>query len=85
MKAVLLSGVCLVVLAACASQPEVAVDPAAPSTAAVKCKSNYDDAPTGSSIKRRDCSTNPDVQNANAEQLLDQRRFTMPVDPASRR
>jgi hypothetical protein len=65
-------------LAACASQPEVAVDPAAPVTAAVKCKPNNDDAPTGSSIKRRDCSANPDVQNANAEQLLDQRRFTMP-------
>ncbi|NYE64118.1 hypothetical protein FHW58_005353 [Duganella sp. 1224] len=79
MKAVLLSGLCAVLLAACASQPEVAADPAAPTTAAVKCKGNYDDAPTGSSIKRRDCSSNPDVQNANAEQLLDQRRFTMPT------
>jgi hypothetical protein len=79
MRAVLLSGVCLV-LAACASQPEVAVDPAAPVTAEVKCKPNRsDDAPTGSSIKRRDCSAGNGVQNANAEELLEQRRFTMPT------
>jgi hypothetical protein len=82
MKALVFSGICMVLLAACASAPEVANnEAAAPAAAEVKCKRNMADAPTGSSITRRDCSANPDVQAVDAKELLDQKRFSMPADP----
>lgn len=85
MKAMASTGIwiSLALLAGCASPPEAA--PEAASTAkTAKCNRNAD-APTGSSITRRDCSANPDVQTVDAKELLDQKRFTMPTDPGSRR
>jgi uncharacterized lipoprotein YajG len=68
-------------LAGCASTTDVATDAAAPAVAkTAKCNRNAD-APTGSSITRRDCSANPDVQTVDAKELLEQKRFSMPVDP----
>jgi hypothetical protein len=81
MKALVFGGICTVLLAACASAPEVAnPESAAPPTAEVKCKRNMTDAPTGSSITRRDCSANPEAQTVDAKELLEQKRFTMPGD-----
>ena len=86
MKAIAAIGIwiSLALLAGCASTPEAAQDAAAPAVAkAAKCNRNAD-APTGSSITRRDCSANPDVQTVDAKELLDQKRFSMPTDPGGR-
>jgi len=79
----LLSGICVVMalLAGCAATPDVAQDvmsdPSAPKVAAAKCRNA--EAPTGSSIARRDCSGNPDVQNVDAKELMESKRFTLPM------
>ena len=91
MKATAVIGIwaSIALLAGCASTPDVAPESAVPTMAmatakTAKCNRNAD-APTGSSITRRDCSANPDVQTVDAKELLEQKRFTMPVDPGSRR
>lgn len=80
----MLSCAAAVVLAACASAPADNVASAdgtqlAAVSKPAKCKSS--EAPTGSSIVRKDCSSNPDVQSVDGRDFMDQRRTALPDKP----
>jgi hypothetical protein len=73
--------VSMALLAGCAATPDVAPDASAPKTAAMsKCRNA--DAPTGSSITRRDCAGNPDAQSVDGKELMESKRFSLPTLPA---
>jgi hypothetical protein len=73
-------------LAACASAPadNTAAAPSADGTqlasAAKPAKCKPSDAPTGSSIVRKDCSANPDVTSVDGREFMDSKRIALP-DP----
>ena len=76
MKAIAAGLLGMAVLAGCASAPETG-GPALVVAAAPNCD-KLADAPTGSSIRRRDCSGNANVQSVDAKELMDQRRTALP-------
>lgn len=71
----LLSCLAAVWLAGCAATGDTAEAPAA-TTAAAACRRA--DASTGTSIRRRDCSINPDVQTVRADELEEYKRSNLP-------
>lgn len=78
----LLAGAVVAMLAACASTPVPEADAAAPQFAAaapVKCRGS--DAPTGSSIVRKDCSNRTGAVAVDAEDLMNSKRVSVP-DPS---
>lgn len=80
----MLSCAAAAVLAACASAPADNVASAdgtqlAAVSKPTKCKPA--DAPTGSSIVRKDCNTNSDVQSVDGRDFMDQRRTALPDKP----
>ena len=80
----LLSCAAAATLAACASAPADNVASAdgtqlAAVSKPIKCKPS--DAQTGTSIVRKDCSSNSDVQSVDGRDFMDQRRTSLPDKP----
>ncbi len=74
----LLAGAAALLIAGCAATPAT-TEPAAPqvaSAAPVKCKAS--EAATGTSIVRKDCSGNPNVNSVDARELMDSKRIATP-------
>lgn len=74
----LLAGAAALLFAGCAATP--AATDGAPqqvaSAAPVKCKSS--EAATGTSIVRKDCSGNPNVNSVDAREMMDSKRVATP-------
>lgn len=75
-------------LAACASAPadNSAAAPSADGTqmaAVTKTKCSPSDAPTGTSIVRKDCKTTSDVTSVDGRDFMDSKRTSMP-DPLTK-
>jgi len=75
-------------LAACASAPAdnaavTSADGTQLASAAKPAKCKPADAPTGSSIVRKDCNANPDVTSVDGRDFMDSKRTAMP-DPLSK-
>jgi hypothetical protein len=74
-------------LAACATAPDnTAAAPSADGTqlasAAKPAKCKPSEAPTGSSIVRKDCNANPDVTSIDGRDFMDSKRIALPDKPA---
>lgn len=72
----LLGGLAVAWLAGCATTGDTAEAPTASQTAPAKCRRA--DASTGTSIARRDCAINPDVQTVRADELEQYKRSNLP-------
>lgn len=75
-------------LAACATAPDnTAAAPSADGTqlasAAKPAKCKPSEAPTGSSIVRKDCNANPDVTSVDGRDFMDSKRTSV-MDPLSK-
>ena len=84
MVGAVLAGAAFSLLTGCAAMQETVADASATQFAEappVKCRAV--DAPTGSSIPRRDCSNKSAAVSMDAEELMGSKRFFVAPDPSA--